>query len=83
MAGGLVLGQLIPGVLDNFGNIAAVFSNNIREDNIALAQAQSEGYASALALQNAQKDQKKPNYTNYIIIGVVVLVVIYLLKRKK
>jgi len=71
---------LIPNILNAVPSIAGVFSDEYREDQIKLAQAQAQGYATVAEMERAQH---KPNYTLYIVIGVIVIAGIYLYTRKK
>jgi LPXTG-motif cell wall-anchored protein len=71
---------LIPNILNAVPSIAGVFSDEYREDQIKLAQAQAQGYATVAEMERAQN---KPNYTLYIVIGVIVIAGIYLYTRKK
>lgn len=83
MAFGTILAGALPGVLNSLPDLAGVFSNDYREDQIALAQAQAQGYASVLEMQRAQTEQTKPNYTLYAVVGLCVLVAFYFFVIKK
>ena len=77
------IGNLVSGVLSNVPGVVGAFSDDYRDDQIALAQAQGDSAANLLALQQANNQRTQPNYTLYIIIAIVVIVAIYLFTRKK
>lgn len=80
--GGLVFGNVLGGLFNNADTFASIFSQDYRDNQLAIASQENQAYANALAVQNSQKNNK-PNYIMYIAIAVVVLLAIYLLKSKK